>query len=238
MIERHDAARRRRPARAPEKLTTSGPIGIEAPFISVTKSREEIGSGCATMASLVISRTGLPAVGRVDPAPARRRAGRSSSADVAAGCAAARAERPPGHSAKPRSAAATAAATSACVGDGDASQRSEPVLEIQRVLGKAPDNRLDAMALAAVHATLVGGAAERTAPATAAVVIVIGASCAYRTAVGSLNRPISALTPIARTNNTISSAYMRGMSNVAYGLDDEVADAAVRQLGLRRAACR
>ena len=45
-------------------------------------------------------------------------------------------------------------------------------------------------------------------------------------------RPTSALAPIASTNSTISSAYMRGMSKVDVGVDDQEADALVRQLGL------
>ena len=43
-----------------EKLTTSGPIGIDEPFISVTKPAKNSICAAAIMASLTISRTGLP----------------------------------------------------------------------------------------------------------------------------------------------------------------------------------
>ena len=43
-----------------EKLTTSGPIGIDAPFISVTSPAKKSSCAAATFASLAISRTGLP----------------------------------------------------------------------------------------------------------------------------------------------------------------------------------
>ena len=43
-----------------EKLTTSGPIGIESPFISVTRPAKNSICAAAIMASLTISCTGLP----------------------------------------------------------------------------------------------------------------------------------------------------------------------------------
>ena len=43
-----------------EKFTAPGPIGIEAPFISVTKPAKNSICAAATMTSPTISRTGLP----------------------------------------------------------------------------------------------------------------------------------------------------------------------------------
>ena len=49
-----------------EKLTTSGPIGIEAPFISVTKPAKNSICAAAIMASLTISLDRIAAVGGID----------------------------------------------------------------------------------------------------------------------------------------------------------------------------
>ena len=43
-----------------EKFTASGPIGTDEPFISVTSPAKNSVCAAATMASLTISRTGLP----------------------------------------------------------------------------------------------------------------------------------------------------------------------------------
>ena len=43
-----------------EKFTASGPIGMVAPFISVTNPAKKSSCAAAIMASLTISRTGLP----------------------------------------------------------------------------------------------------------------------------------------------------------------------------------
>ena len=49
-----------------EKFTTSGPIGIDEPFISVTRPAKNSICAAATMASLTISRDRIAAVGGID----------------------------------------------------------------------------------------------------------------------------------------------------------------------------
>jgi hypothetical protein len=58
----------------------------------------------------------------------------------------------------------------------------------------------------------VGGKRQGAAPATEEVIADLASERIRGSE--SLIRPISALAPIARTNNTMRSAYMRGMSNV------------------------
>ena len=93
-----------------EKFTTPGPIGTDAPFISVTRPAKKSSCATAVSTSLRSSRTGLPPSTASIQASSSRRAARRRAISRSTRARSSGATRR--HSAKPARAAATARSTS------------------------------------------------------------------------------------------------------------------------------
>ncbi len=201
-----------------EKLTTSGPIGIDEPFISVTRPAKNSICAAATMASLTISRTGLPQsaasimrqflgiLARRISAIRRRILARSSGSTRR-------------HSLNAALAAATAASISSAPSVGHPAERQagagiDGVDDSGRISARARCRRNRRRGWSAAPWPPLRPIGERRRWSC-------HCSIARRLHFQSRlmlsrppRRPTSALAPIASTNSTISMAYMRGMSNV------------------------
>ena len=187
-----------------EKLTTSGPIGIERALHLGDQPGEEVElrGGDHRIARHLAHR--IAAVGRVDQ---RQLAGvlRAAAAAMRRRIRRARAAATARHSAKPRCAAATAASTSAWHRRPRLAPSDSPVLGFN----VSANRRMRARATRRRNRALRwSGAAARS--------LRRGIEACHRVIRSPPRRPISALAPIASTNSTISSAYIRGMSKVAY----------------------